>query len=136
MAVPSSRMLPHFAVLRNYVGEDSGGHAAYQDSVLTSVKCEPISKSSRSSTGATPQDRLRVFIFDLDSTVADENGVGRTFVQPEAWETMSAEERATAWTATDDKDRIVYDGKEYLLTSCERFKDGTKRMWHWEVYGR
>lgn len=116
--MPGSRMLPHTCTLRNYVGE-SDGRAAYQDSILSGVKCEPISKSARSQTGADPLDRIRLFIFDLGSRVTSENGVSRTFVSPDIWNTLSTEERLGAWTAADDKDRIVFGGTEYLLTSCD-----------------
>lgn len=135
--MPSNRMLPHSCVLRNYIGENTDtGKAEYQDSVLTNVKCEPISKSDRAMTGAEPQDRIRLFIFDLGSCVASENGVQRDYVSPEVWNTLSAQNRALAWTAADDKDRIVFDDTEYLLTSVERYCTGSKRMWHREVYGR
>ena len=127
-------MLPHAAVLRNYTGEDVNGEAQYLPTLLSFVYVERLRKVSSSGVGLNPEDQVRLFIFDDASIVTAENGVRKSFVTPSVWKDLSADQRVTAWTMQDGKDKLDAGGDTYRLTSVERFDAGSRRMWHWEVY--
>lgn len=132
----SKRMLPHAVVLRNYIGEDNNGEAQYLPAFLSFVYVERLRKVSSGGVGLNPDDKIRLFVFDGASIVTDENGERKTFASPEAWESMTAAQRATAWTTQDGKDKIDAGDETYTIVSVDRFRAGSHRMWHWEVYGK
>ena len=132
----SRRILVDTVELYNYIGEVDDV-ATFQKSIIHNCYCETkvgISKKGR--TPKSSQDKARLYIFDKGSKVCSPDGRERTYMPHKQFMALTAEEKALYWTLCDEGDDYIlkdgYHGK-FKITGFSYLKNGSQRMWHYEV---
>lgn len=138
----SRRMLNHSVVLYNYVGEIND-EASYQATIIDYCFCPSISGSSQ---GVNSNDSATLYVFDAKSIAKSPAGEVRSYLPYDVWLSLSTAEKAKYWTLSDRFTDYFHKGSEVIdvrqpvsskfrIARFQRFDSGTKRMWHWEVFG-
>lgn len=139
------RMCPHSVRLHNYVGEVDG-RATYAVSYLLNVHCASYRGASSSSQGRGEDDTATLYIFDDILKAVDANGNELRYVPHEDW--IGLEQKSGTWTLSPDGDDFFYEidaeqeipaaalrSKKFRVLGFRRLKQGSHRMWHFEVNG-
>lgn len=140
------RMLNHTVVLYNYIGEVDDV-ASFQATVISPCFCPTQNGAVKSSQGETSDDSATLYIFDHITKATSKDGTERTYVSYEVWKTLSVEDKAKHWTLSVtgkdyfQKENLNADVRDELtdkfkILVVKRFDSGSRRMWHWEVFGK
>lgn len=135
--VAGRRMLPDEVVLANYLGEVDDV-STYQFTTIKPVYCYSGDGSSTDNTGRRKNDSATLFIFDKASKAYDSDGNVREYIDHTLWKALP--DKSGFWTLDDGgRDyfrKIGIPDREYRITSFQKLKAGSPRMWHFEVTGR
>ena len=128
----SRRMLPDTVTLRNFIGEVNDV-ATYQDSIIKWCYCPMLFSSSVNTQGKVPASNADLYIFDSGSIVMSEDGCRRTYLPSTEWN--ACENKGSHWTLQED-DYIVFSGSQRCIRSFAYKRQGSRRMWHFEVVAK
>ncbi len=133
----SRRILRDTVVLANYIGEVNDV-ATFQYTTLKNVYCYSDDGVAVDNNGRRGNDSAHLYIFDTVSIGWDNNGNPRKYLPYELWRAL--QDKSGFWTLYDGgKDTFYKVGnpeKSYRVTSFSKLKNGSPRMWHFEVNGR
>lgn len=111
------RMLPHTITVFTDIGEDERYHTQYTSQVYEHVYCQGVTGSY---SGERPSNPATIYLFD-DATTNMANfhplGNGKEYV---VFYDASGETRPP--------------NESMNIRRVVRRRNGTRRMWHWEVY--
>lgn len=113
----SRRILPHTITIFTDIGEDSQYRSQYKKSVHEFVYCKGIAESY---SGEKPSNPVTVYIFDSASTNVENfsvKGNGKEYI---------------VYRDASNEEELPSDAK--CIRKVVRRRNGTRRMWHWEVY--
>ena len=132
----SRRILVDTVELYNYIGEVDDV-ATYQKSIIRNCYCEVKVGVRRSKDSSrTPQDKARLYVFDRGSQVLSPSGEKRSYLPLDQFMELKANEKSSYWTLCDEgSDYILKDGYQhkFKITGFSHLKNGSPRMWHYEV---
>ncbi|WP_195376729.1 hypothetical protein [Anaerotruncus rubiinfantis] len=145
-----NRLCGQTVTLYNHVGEVDR-KATYLATVLRRVYFESMRGKSRRTSGDAANDSMLLCIFD-DTVIAESPaGQAKTYLPYRQWIPLTPGEKAAFWTLSPDDwiaegsvDYAIPDGtiseleKQHpccRIKSIDRFAQGNRRMWHWEVSG-
>lgn len=141
-----NRLCGQTVTLYNHVGEVDR-KATYLATVLRRVYFESVRGKNRRTSGDAANDSMLLCIFD-DTVIAESpTGQTKTYLPYRQWVLLTPGEKAAFWTLSPDDwvvESAVVDGTLselekrfpcYRIKSIDRFSQGSRRMWHWEVSG-
>ena len=113
----SKKLLPHTITIFTDIGEDERYHTQYSKVVYQHVNCQGLTESYQAK---KPSDPVTIYMFDHATTNVSQFqplGNGKEYVVPY------------------DASNLDRPPDEALnIRRVIRRKNGTRRMWHWEVY--
>lgn len=133
ITVASLKMLPDTVVLYNYIGEVND-EATYQETVLTRCYCPLNEGADLNLQGKKANNSARLYIFDAKTVARSSEGTARTFLPYHQWK--DAADKSAYWTLSDKgTDYILKQGGNTKLRviGFAHKKNGSRRMWHYEV---
>lgn len=113
----TKRMLPHTVTIFTAIGEDEQYHARYEAQVYKHVYCKGITESY---SGERPSNPVTVYFFDSVTTNVlslQLKGDGKEYI-----------------TIGDTSDCQKPPQHALCIRKVIRRRNGTSRMWHWEVH--
>ena len=113
----TKRMLPHTITVFTDIGEDERYHTTYSKQVYRNVYCEGITNAY---SGERPTNPVTIYLFDDATTnMANFNpkGNGKEYV-----------------VFYDDQTSTSPPSAALNIRRVLRRQNGSRRMWHWEVY--
>ena len=113
----TKRMLPHTVTVFTDIGQDERYHTQYTAEVYKNVYCQGITGSY---SGERPSDPMTVYFFDSATTnigTLKLKGNGKEYI-----------------VLGDMKDCQKPPQNALNIRSVVRRRNGTRRMWHWEVH--
>lgn len=132
----SRRILVDTVDLYNYIGEVDDV-ATFQKTVIRNCYCEvKVGIGRTKDSSRTPQDRARLYIFDKGSTACSPEGVERSYLPYEQFMALDAESKASYWTLCDEGDDYILKAgyqHKFKIIGFSYLKNGSQRMWHFEV---
>lgn len=127
----SRKLLIHSAKLLNYLGEVDNV-AAFQETNLNHCYCPLLFGTGLSSQGRNGNDSTRLYLFDVGTTWTDTSGNTVTYLPYAKWKELA--DKTGFWTISDKGDDYIVLGDTRLrIVQAIHRKNGSRRMWHWEV---
>ncbi len=113
----TKRMLPHTVTIFTAIGEDEQYHTHYETQVYKHVYCRGITESY---SGERPSNPVTAYFFDSATT-----NILSLNLKGDGKECM---------VIGDASDRRKPPENSLCIRKVIRRRNGTRRMWHWEVH--
>lgn len=145
--MPNRNILKDTAYIYHFIGEVEY-EATYAKYTVKNCSLQSRDGVSRTGTETAPRNTAKLYIFDRDTTITDSAGNRLTWIEPDKYEALTPEEKATRWTiGNDEKDYFGETGSEsetpttgapnyYKVTGYKRNDTGSKRIHYVEVDGQ
>lgn len=127
----SRKLLIHSAKLLNFIGEVDNV-ATFHETNVNHCYCPLLSGASLSRQGRNGDDSTRLYIFDSGATMTGQDGAAAKYMPYSQWAKL--EDKAGFWTVSDKgNDYVIVSGIKMRIVKAVHRKNGSRRMWHWEI---